>query len=182
MLQEIGLKYGTDKATYHYYLDFYETYLPKQIKHLLEIGVEYGNSLKMWKEFYGQESIIEGWDIYPRNVDGCIVKKIDQSNRLEIEENTKDCKYDIIIDDGGHQRSGIETSLSILFPKTKIYIVEDLHACTETIPSLLATWYSAYSKMDEAKYINKYKKVLGVYNRNNESISIILENLQNAWC
>ena len=29
-LQDIGLKYSTDKATYHGYLDFYEKYIDKE--------------------------------------------------------------------------------------------------------------------------------------------------------
>lgn len=63
-LDEIGLKYNTDKSSRaHGYLDFYEKYFPKDLQgRILEIGVMDGYSLKMWNEYYSKAEII-GIDI-----------------------------------------------------------------------------------------------------------------------
>ena len=53
MLHELGLKYKTDKATFHKYLDFYEKKLPGRdfAGRLLEVGVMDGASMRMWREY-----------------------------------------------------------------------------------------------------------------------------------
>ena len=43
-LTEIGIKYGTDKATYHNFTDFYQAELQgMEIKTILEIGILNGS-------------------------------------------------------------------------------------------------------------------------------------------
>ena len=63
-LTEINQNYGSDKGKVngrgHSYLDFYESlfqdYRHKTIK-ILEIGVLFGNSLKLWHEYFTNGSI-----------------------------------------------------------------------------------------------------------------------------
>ena len=53
-LDEIGLKYGTDKSSsHHHYLPFYETFMAPLRDApitLLEIGVYQGASLRTWRK------------------------------------------------------------------------------------------------------------------------------------
>jgi hypothetical protein len=65
-LDELGLKYGTDKASLHHnYLNFYEGFvapLRDQPLTLLEIGVFQGASLRMWREYFPYAKVV-GVDI-----------------------------------------------------------------------------------------------------------------------
>lgn len=128
-LHEIGLKYGTDKATHHGYCDFYERELeglnPKRI---LEIGVKDGASLRMWKEFYPDAEVI-GIDINPPiKVPDCEVYQIDQTDvyHLRLLAN-----FDLIIDDGSHMTLHQQISFFQLYNfqlnTNGAYIIEDIH-------------------------------------------------------
>jgi hypothetical protein len=136
-LDAIGLKYGTDKASFgHNYLDFYEIFfapLRKEKLNVLEIGVLNGASTRTWEEYFPESKII-GADIDPttkRFEQGRVtIELLDQSN---IEELTrvavKHGPFDIIIEDGSHMWEHQITSLRTLFPFLKhdgLYIVEDL--------------------------------------------------------
>lgn len=133
-LHEIGLKYKTDKATYHEYTKIYEKYFDvfrfNQLS-LLEIGILDGSSLLMWNDYF-INSKIYGMDIHD--------KTYLKTNRIEIyvgnQENKDDLKklpknLDIILDDGGHTMSQQQTSFKILFMENLksggIYVIEDLH-------------------------------------------------------
>ncbi len=82
-LHSIGEKYQTDKATYHMYLDFYEKYLNQDdIDRFLEIGVQAGNSMKMWREWLKSDCIVEGWDILECDpIPGVDIRTVDQLDR-----------------------------------------------------------------------------------------------------
>lgn len=125
-----------------HYFPVYEKYLSKFVDQdctLLEIGVQNGGSLGMWKKYLGHRCKIIGIDI----TDGC---KNHASDKLDIHiriGDQQDLKFlnsiveefgtfDIIIDDGGHKMKQISTSFNILYPhlnKNGIYIAEDLHTC-----------------------------------------------------
>lgn len=129
-LHEIGMKHGTDKATFHGFLEFYEQYLPKKVNRLLEIGVYEGASLKMWKEFYPDAEIV-GIDIMePRTDLGEGIKCI-QMDATDIFALENLGMFDVIIDDGSHMTKDQQITLSSLFNNNLrnggIYIMEDLH-------------------------------------------------------
>ena len=96
-------KYGSDKAKYHSYGDFYDE-LFESLSHkvgqqpidLLEIGVLGGASCKAWKE-YGCN--VTGIDVVsePDGLEGITYIKSDVKNVIIRNQ------YDIIIDDGSHQ-------------------------------------------------------------------------------
>lgn len=176
-LHEIGMKYGTDKATFHKYMDFYESHIDRtSIKRFLEIGVLEGNSLKTWKEWFGPECHVEGWDISdPIHVPGCYVKQLDQTSRPQLLSNTWET-WDLVLDDGGHTAEQMQTTFSTLFPHTKTYIIEDLHAPwvhpmyiklldTNTIDLVenLSSWESRYSTEEEAAYIRENAELVDIY-------------------
>lgn len=132
-LTEIGIKYNTDKATYHRYTDIYDrvlSHLREVNVKLLEIGVLYGSSIKMWEEYF-KNGLIYGVDIYDKSqyntsrITTLIANQEKEADLLSIPNN-----FDIIIDDGGHTMLQQQLTLKILLPKLKpggIYILEDLH-------------------------------------------------------
>lgn len=134
-LTALGLKYGTDKATYHQYTDFYHEHLaPRKdaIRKVLEIGVWDGHSLEMWRDYFPQATIY-GVDIWLHHRPaGCITVEADGTkaetfNRPPFEG----VMFDLIIDDGSHKCSHQQASFEILWPRLNsggIYIMEDVHS------------------------------------------------------
>lgn len=196
-LQEIGLKYQTDKATYHLYLDIYEHYLipiKSNIKRMLEIGVKDGNSIRMWREWLNSNTIVEGWDIanLPQ-IENTNLKIVDQTNIDQMYENISGL-YDFILDDGLHSQKSIEISFSTLFPFCKYYIIEDLHApwcegiyehnkfTIDILENFIANgkWNSKYSTNNKSLYIEQFAKIENIFIRgtreNPLSICAIIKN------
>lgn len=183
-LHQIGLKYGTDKSTYHCYMDVYEKYFKKEsVSRFLEIGVLDGNSIRTWREWFPESTVIEGWDIrsYP-SIEGCEIKVVDQKSREQMKNNVAN-NYDIILDDGAHTAKSIQISFSFLFPYTKMYVIEDLHAPWikerylgkndfNTLDVLknfhVHGWKSKHSTAEEAEYINKNAEVVEIFIRGEE--------------
>ena len=135
-LNQIGLKQGTDKSSEtHNYLYKYEKYLPfKQhddIK-ILEIGVQDGKSVRMWKEYF-YNSFIIGVDIDPdckRHQEYGISIEIGSQNDINFLNDIKEKyeKFNMIIDDGSHMNSDIIISFENLWDCVApggVYIVED---------------------------------------------------------
>lgn len=132
-LQQIGLKYGTDKATHHKFLNFYELKL-KNLRYekinILEIGFLKGNSIKTWIDFF-ENGIIHSIDILDIDFkhDRFKYNKISQDS-YELKNMFENNFFDIIIDDGSHMTSHQLKSLELLWDKLKPsghYIIEDLH-------------------------------------------------------
>lgn len=128
-LHDIGLKWETDKATLHEYLDFYEQHLPKKIGRLLEIGVSNGASVRMWHDYYPEAEII-GIDNGgpPLKFDGITNLFMDSKDVVALRELGK---FDVIVDDGSHFSLDQQVAFEFLFDqqlnKGGVYIIEDLH-------------------------------------------------------
>lgn len=103
---------------------------------LLEIGIQKGGSLEMWRKYLGDGAQIFGVDNDP------IVKDLeydfdtnitvgDQSDMKFWKDYTDTHgRFDIIIDDGGHRMDQQENTILSLFTKLNyggVYIVEDTH-------------------------------------------------------
>jgi hypothetical protein len=128
--------YPTDKAAQHdyipYYDSFFQPYRSRNVN-LLEIGVKKGGSLKMWREYFSQDSHIFGLDIDPAAphfpMDTNMKTIISSSYDEIVKQIFEDSFFDIIIDDGSHWLSHQYFSFVILFPKLKhdgIYVIEDI--------------------------------------------------------
>lgn len=128
-LNDLGLKYGTDKASNnHNFLDFYEKNLPKNPKRLLEMGSYEGASLKMWRDFYPHAEIV-GVDIRePNGISGVTEYKI---NSRDLWALAKLGTFDIIIDDGSHMQLDQQVfmlfALENMLNEGGVFIMEDLH-------------------------------------------------------
>ena len=132
-LADIGKKYPTSKNITGF-IEIYEKYLKdyrdKEIK-LLEIGVDKGDSLRLWREYFTNAKIC-GIDIKQKdfNIDGVDILCGDQSDHEFLKSIVEKYKnFDIIIDDGSHVSKHIIKSLEFLFNYLKqngLYIIEDL--------------------------------------------------------
>jgi FkbM family methyltransferase len=140
-LQDLGIKYNTDKATFHRYCNFYDEHLMK-IKdekiNLLEIGIHLGQSLSMWKEYF-KNGMIYAIDIFDNShLDDDRIKTdiCDQTDINKIADLYRNVDFSLIVDDGSHETEHQIISFSNLFKKLNnggIYILEDLH--TSNIPA-----------------------------------------------
>jgi len=138
-LKEIGKKFPTNKNDYGF-LDIYEKYFEKlrnKKLNILEIGVDKGDSLRLWKEYFINSKIC-GIDIDKKDfvIQDVEIIQGDQNDKILLDELAKKYgKFDIIIDDGSHVSKHIINSFNLLFDHLSqggVYIVEDLQ--TSYIP------------------------------------------------
>ena len=121
-----------------HYFEVYERYLARFRRSnpiILEIGVELGGSLEMWRDYFGPASRIYGIDINPsakRHED--VATKVfigDQQDRAFLRSVLHEIGTpDVVIDDGGHTANQQITSFEELYPgisESGVYIVEDTH-------------------------------------------------------
>ena len=123
---------------WHHYIPVYDRYFSKfrnRPVRFLEIGVQNGGSLQMWRKYFGPDARICGIDIDPKciELDGqaAMVRIGSQDDpeflRSVIEELGG---VDIVLDDGSHLMPHMRASLRILFPLLSeggFYMIEDLH-------------------------------------------------------
>lgn len=134
-MDEIFLKHDTDKSSKHnYYTRQYEKllsdYKDTEGLSILEIGVYKGGSLRAWKEYFPNASVVVGVDIleeYRNNYELVEIGNATDETFMKY-VNEKHGPFDIIIDDGSHRNSDVIKTFEIMFPLLKnkgIYIAED---------------------------------------------------------
>ncbi len=119
-----------------HYLPIYERVLTNAGK-MLEIGVDRGGSLEMWRQYLPETTIV-GVDINPRaaqydDPDRRIHVRIgDQTNTNFLQAVLDEFgAFDTVLDDGGHTPKQMISSFQYLFPRLKaggVYVVEDVCA------------------------------------------------------
>ena len=135
LLHDIGMKYQTDKAFYHRYMDFYEQFfapIKNDVKKVIEIGVYVGSSIQTWLEYFPNATIY-GIDCDPR-------PEVLQHERFvfitkdalkeDVYSMFSDDDIDIVIDDGSHYMSQQQDALKYYWTKIKpngYFVMEDLH-------------------------------------------------------
>ncbi|MEO0772215.1 MAG: class I SAM-dependent methyltransferase [Pseudomonadota bacterium] len=124
---------------WHHYIPLYDRYLSRfrgtKVR-MLEIGVNKGGSLQMWRRFLGEDAVLFGIDINPdcAEFNGLAgqVRIGSQGDRVFLNKVVEEMGgVDVVLDDGSHRMNHIETSLHTLFPLMEIYgvyLIEDLHA------------------------------------------------------
>jgi len=176
-LTDLANGYNSDKGnTYkcaHHYTQHYEgifqIYKSRKDLSLLEIGLNRDDcsdvpSLRMYKDYFGKEINLYGFDIRPEfkafEREGFNIYIGDQSSPSSI----KQClvqDYDIIIDDGSHASSHQQISLGELWKAVKpggVYIIEDLHwqpfpeSCRKTV-ELGKDWLQG--RMEESTFLSQ---------------------------
>lgn len=167
-LDEIAIKYDTDKSSkIHNYTAKYDQYFSRvrneRIK-ILEIGIQNGYSLKMWKEYFPQAEIygIDVVDCSSMNEDRLHTIKGSQNDLIFLKKlHEQHGPFDIIIDDGSHVSSDMRISFDFLFPLLKptgFYVVEDLHCC-----------YWPNFRENSYNFMDRFKQLLDLVNAQGKS-------------
>lgn len=183
-LTEIGIQCNTDKATFHNYTDFYEKYfepLRNKKLNLLEIGVDYGFSIKMWYEYFINAQIygVDKHDKTNLSNERTHIKIANQENFTEISNVFKEVEFDIIIDDGGHTVEQQLKTLIGLFPRLKsggIFIVEDLHTNITTYD--INTQFTVLEMLIKFKLNEKITKNYSIYNISEKQIFSLKNSIE----
>jgi hypothetical protein len=152
-LTDIHTQFKTDKGTAHDYIGWYEqTFSDRRTDEMnvLEVGVLFGGSLKMWEHYfensniYGVEDFSQEdgqWHYQYEPVDGDAVMEdvnsheritlfnFDCENLNHIQEHFGDLTFDIIIDDANHKLTQQMKNAENYIPYLRdggIYICEDV--------------------------------------------------------
>lgn len=181
-LDDIGIKTTTDKSSVHHcYCPFYEWMLARfKAKHLgiepdlniLEIGVQFGNSIRMWREYFpgslivGIDSVDNG-EPSKEGLDEFLLGDAYQPEMLE-----RACEfgpYHILIDDAfhavHHQQWFIQHYCNLL-AENGLAIIEDCHGL-EAIPQLA-------SVVDQEKFYFCSVDLTFMQRNTNDSILFLL--------
>lgn len=144
-LCELARLHKTDKggnhtlagAQCHNYTPVYHSLLGtyrERVKAVLEIGVNSGCSLRMWRDYFPNARIV-GLDnkpdclIFDTRIESFLA---DQSNAESLEgalNRAGIAVYDLIVDDGSHHKAHQILSANVLahrLAKTGLYIIEDV--------------------------------------------------------
>jgi hypothetical protein len=135
-LDAIGLRHGTDKASNsNDYLSFYVRYfepMRERAVKVLEIGVLNGASLRTWRDYFPNGSII-GVDINPAALqhagDRISIEIADQSNARDLRRIASLGPFDLVLDDGSHYWRHQILTFQLLAPAVQpggFYVLEDL--------------------------------------------------------
>lgn len=165
-LDQIAIECGTDKSSkghnYCQYYDMFFSHMREWPNNLLEIGIDKGDSIKMWQEYF-PITAIHGIDIrdgYEYLHDGrTLTHVVDQSKKgeLVIFGEGYNQYFNIIIDDGSHQSEDMILTFETLFPYLKsggYYIIEDLLCVYDS------RWNKGVSVLD------RIKQMIGEVNMN----------------
>jgi SAM-dependent methyltransferase len=123
---------------WHHYFEIYHRHLEKfrgRAPVVLEIGVYYGGSLQMWREYFGSGASIVGVDVNPECLffqgEAITVLIGDQADRRFLAGlRGRFPKIDIVIDDGGHTMAQQIATFEELYPHVQpdgVYLCEDVH-------------------------------------------------------
>jgi len=121
---------------WHHYFSIYEQWLARYRQTacvFVEIGVQAGGSLQMWRHWLGPDARIVGIDIDPACAafaePGTRVFVGDQSDPAFLGAVLSEIGApDVVLDDGGHFASGMIASFETLYPAMKpdgLYLAED---------------------------------------------------------
>lgn len=129
-----GNNRGTDKNTYHSYIDsFYDNefkrYKNKKIN-LLEIGIDLGGSIVLWNLFFSEANIYaidERSAVFPEDIINNVNYIFKDAYDLDLINTLPD--FDIIIDDGPHTLESQTFCIKNYLKKLKtggVLIIEDV--------------------------------------------------------
>jgi hypothetical protein len=123
----------TDKGDIHSYIEIYDLLFAGfagRKTSILEIGVQYGGSLAMWKDYFQPGSVVHGVESHPIEwaMDGV---EIFYGNAYTNEMVDALGSYDIVIDDGSHDLPDVRFFVDRYLSKVNLgglLIVEDVQS------------------------------------------------------
>ncbi len=131
-----GSRRATKNANYFGIYDRYAAHLVGRRATIVEIGVQHGGSLDMWRNYFGPEANVIGVDILEetrRFADGRTTIEVgDQGDEHFLAALSKKIgMVDLIVDDGSHIPLHQRLSFEVLFynnlKEGGAYVVEDCH-------------------------------------------------------
>jgi len=205
ILSELAKKYNTDKYD-HGFTNLYYDRLNKfeyDNFNLLEIGVQWGSSIKMWNEFFknatiyaadnylginGNKSVFNNptkfiYEVKNNKIDRTNIVYLDQSNNNELIDfvnKYNNIKFKIIIDDGSHLMKDQQISFYHLFDLIEpggYYIIENLQTSRHSGYDLLSDGSNSTKLMLE-RAIDK-KILESYYFYDTEKCKNIINNIDN---
>ena len=121
---------GRQVDKWSHYFPIYQAHFAKYVDkpvRVLEIGVDHGGSLQLWKEYFGPKARITGIDIDPR----CKEYEEPQIDVLiadQTEAGLAGMRFDIVIDDGSHiPAHQVATFENLWWSTAGVYLIEDCH-------------------------------------------------------
>jgi Methyltransferase domain len=129
---------GRQIHKWHHYFEIYHRHFARfrgRAPVVVEIGVQHGGSLQMWRHYFGDGVRIVGIDVDERcrglADDGTTILIGDQADRRFLAGVREQFPHvDIVIDDGGHTTQQQIATLEELYPHVQprgVYVCEDLH-------------------------------------------------------
>ena len=174
MLNDLALKYGTDKAPElkHHYTEFYESMFQGKrgaVKKVVEIGIGTGASLRMWRDYFPNAQVY-GADISTDTLfqdERIETMQCDQRNRADLERlvSRTGADVDLFIDDGLHRWYHQANTCKTVMPwlqKRAVYVIEDVHSPNDIIKQLDGY---AYEEIRDARAKHKDDRLLLVRHR-----------------
>jgi len=123
---------GRQIDKWRHYFPIYEAHFARYRgtkMRLLEIGIDHGGSLQLWKRYFGRDAEIIGVDI-----DSATLFREDQITTYAYKNGQCDPEiaklgpFDIVIDDGSHITEDQQITFSNLWPRCSgVYLIEDCH-------------------------------------------------------
>jgi len=143
-LSELVDNSKTDKNTIHSYLELYQKLLinkKESAKNVLEVGICYGGSIKLWHDFFTNATVY-GLDIIPIYTE-YILDEIKNKDRITLYTSTnaydeyfvknyfldKNIKFDFMLDDGPHSLESMKQFINLysqVMTEDGILIIEDV--------------------------------------------------------
>lgn len=177
----------TDKNTVHTYLPLYQNLLiskKETARHVLEVGIFMGGSIKLWHDFF-QNATIYGLDVMDTKD---VWSEIKNKPRIKLHTSTdaydsnffreqflnKNIKCDFMLDDGPHTLESMKQFIQLysqIMTDDGILIIEDVQSeewidlLKQEVPSHLKPYIKVY---DLRPYKGRYDDIVFTIDRCNK--------------
>lgn len=166
-----------------HYFDVYHNYFERYRNTsfvFVEVGIQNGGSLQMWRDYFGKDARIIGIDIDERckvmEQEGFEIWIGDQADPCFWGEFRKSInKIDIFLDDGGHTMQQQLTTFKEMFPVISnqgYYVCEDIHS------SYMEFFNGGYRKKETSIKFTK-NLIMGYFNRGYNKKETFIEFAKN---
>ena len=183
-LEKIVDNAKTDKNTTHSYLPLYQNLLiskKETAKNVLEVGISYGGSIKLWSDFFTNANVY-GLDII--NID-MVWEGIKNNEKIILHTSTdaydndffithflnKNIKFDFMLDDGPHSLESMKQFIKLysqIMTDDGILIIEDvpfwewIDILKNEVPENLHLWTFKTPIFTELKKSKNVKSIMMV--------------------
>ena len=146
-LVELAKKYKTDKQyPIHSYIEKYydrafRSFVDRKNLTIVEIGVNEGESLELWNEYFHCAQIIGIDKVAVNYTPSSNIITVIQGKSSRVETFQDISNVDIVIDDGSHKVIDQTTTFNILYPRLNpngIYVIEDIKNIEESKTTFLS--------------------------------------------